>query len=327
MIDTTEELDLHRLHWLMQMLQTVDAGLVVLDRQFDVQLWNNFMENHSGVRTSQARGSNLFDLFPELPVQWLTRKLESVFTLDSHAYSTWEQRPHLFRFKSYRPLTGESDLMYQNITIIPLTGMDKSVTHACILVYDVTDIATSKLELKKANEELARLSRTDRLTGLNNRGHWEERLEQEFRRAKRSGNNASLVMFDIDHFKQVNDTYGHQTGDEVIRSIAAQLQSLQRETDISGRYGGEEFSVILPDTDADQASVMAERLRTSIASTEIRHEGQVLQVTISLGISQISPQMQDYKQWLEQSDQALYHAKRSGRNRTSVARGETGTPD
>ena len=318
MMDSNNDIELSRLHWLMQVLQTVDAGLVVVDQEFDIQLWNGFMENHSGVRTSQARGSNIFNLFPDLPEQWLTRKLESVFTLDSRAYSTWEQRPHLFKFKSYRPLTGKSEQMYQNVTIIPLTSTDKSVSHACLLIYDVTDIATSKIELEKANEELARLSRTDRLTGLNNRGHWEERLEQEFRRVKRSKTPSSLVMLDIDHFKQVNDTYGHQAGDEVIRVVAATLIRLQRETDISGRYGGEEFGIILPETNADQAMVMAERLRSSIEQSPVTYEGKQISFTISLGICEITPEMQEYTQWLENSDQALFSSKRNGRNQTTI---------
>lgn len=318
MMNNNNELDMSRLHWLMQMLQTVDVGLVVVDKVFDIQLWNGFMENHSGVRTSQARGSNIFTLFPELPEKWLTRKLESVFTLDSRAYSTWEQRPHLFQFKSYRPLTGRSEQMYQNVTIIPLSGIDKSVSHAAILIYDVTDIATSKIELEKANQELARLSRTDRLTGLNNRGHWEERLDQEFRRFKRSKTPSSLVMFDIDHFKKVNDTYGHQAGDEVIKQVAATLVQLQRETDVSGRYGGEEFGIILPETNAQQARVMAERLRQTLQATSVLYEGQNIQFTISLGVCQISDQMKDYNRWLELADQALYQSKRNGRNQTTL---------
>lgn len=313
MIVDNQDLEMSRLHWLMQMLQTVDVGLVVLDRRSEIHLWNGFMENHSGVRTFTARGSNIFDLFPELPKQWLTRKLESVFTLDSRAYSTWEQRPHLFKFKSYRPLTGKSEQMYQNITIIPLTGTDKSVTHACILIYDVTDIATSKIELEKANAELARLSRTDRLTGLNNRGHWEERLCQEFRRFKRGATPASLVMFDIDHFKKVNDTYGHQAGDEVIRVVAASLTQMQRDTDIAGRYGGEEFGIILPETNASEAFVMAERLRNYIANTPVVYEGQKIDFAISLGICEVNDTFNEHTQWLEKADQALYSSKHNGR--------------
>ena len=315
-----KELEFSRLHWLMQMLQTVDVGLAVVDKSFAIQLWNGFMENHSGVRTSQARGSNIFQLFPDLPEPWLTRKLESVFTLNSRAYSTWEQRPHLFRFKSYRPMTGKSEQMDQNSTIIPLTGIDKSVTHACILIYDVTDIATSKIELEKANQELARLSRTDRLTSLNNRGHWEERLDQEFRRFQRCKAPSSLVMFDIDHFKQVNDTYGHQAGDDVIKTVATTLMQLQRTTDISGRYGGEEFGIILPETRAEQAEIMAERLRETLAKSPVVYEGQSISFTISLGVCEASPTMTEYTQWLEQADQALYSAKRNGRNQTQVCK-------
>lgn len=310
--------DMTGLHWMMQMLQTVDVGLVVLDRNHKIQLWNSFMENHSGIRTSQAREENLFTQFPDLPEAWLKQKVESVFSLDSRAYSTWEQRPYLFKFKSYRPLTGKSEFMYQNITIIPLTGMDKSVTHVCILVYDVTDIATSKLELEKANQELARLSRTDRLTGLNNRGHWEERLTQEFRRCKRTGEKSSLIMFDIDHFKKVNDTYGHQAGDEVIRVVAQSLLQIQRETDISGRYGGEEFGIILPDTGSDEAFVMSERLRQHIEASPVTYEDQVIAFTISLGIREFDGSLDDHTQWLEHSDQALYQSKRGGRNQTTV---------
>ncbi len=314
----SSELDMTGLHWMMQMLQTVDVGLVVLDRENNIQLWNSFMENHSGIRTSKARDENLFSLFPDLPQAWLSRKIQSVFTLDSRAYSTWEQRPYLFKFKSYRPLTGKSDLMYQNITIIPLTGIDKTVTHACILIYDVTDIATGKLELEKANNELARLSRTDRLTGLNNRGHWEECLGQEYRRCKRTHGVSSLIMFDIDHFKKVNDTYGHQAGDEVIRVVSNTLLQMQRETDISGRYGGEEFGIILPDTTAQEALIMADRLREHIAASPVTYEDQVIQFTISLGIREFSDDLSDHTQWLEHSDQALYQSKRGGRNQTNI---------
>ncbi len=314
----SSELDMGGLHWMMQMLQTVDVGLVVLDRNNNIQLWNSFMENHSGVRTSKARDENLFQLFPDLPEAWLSRKIESVFTLDSRAYSTWEQRPYLFKFKSYRPLTGKSELMYQNITIIPLTGIDKSVTHICILVYDVTDIAVSKLELQKANAELERLSRTDRLTGLNNRGFWEESLVQEYRRCSRTKGISSLIMFDIDHFKKVNDTYGHQAGDEVIRVVASTLIQMQRETDISGRYGGEEFGIILPDTGAQEALIMANRLRKFIEASPVTYEDMEIKFTISLGICEFNPNLNDHTQWLEHSDQALYQSKRNGRNQANI---------
>jgi predicted signal transduction protein with EAL and GGDEF domain len=139
--------------------------------------------------------------------------------------------------------------MFQNITLIPLTGTSGEVSHICLIVYDVTDVAMSKQAITAANAKLERLSRTDRLTGLNNRGYWEECLAAEFRRFARTGQKATLVMFDIDHFKKVNDTHGHSAGDAVICTIAKLLARCMRDTDIGGRYGGEEFAVVLVDTD------------------------------------------------------------------------------
>lgn len=312
------ESELTDMHWMVQMLQTVDVGLVVLDSNSKILLWNSFMENHSGIRSSKALGSNLYQLFPKLPQAWLQRKLDATFKLGSPAYSTWEQRPRLFDFKSYRPLTGGSELMYQNLTLMPLQGADNNTAQVCLLVYDVTENAVSKLQLEAANQELARLSRTDRLTELFNRGYWEECLNQEFLREQRSGGESSLIIFDIDHFKPVNDTYGHQAGDEVIRQVAQLLRSTARETDFAGRYGGEEFVLLLPDTSAQGALQVAERLRKTLEATQVQYEHLKLKVTISLGVSVFSPDLVSAHEWLERADQALYQAKNSGRNQVKL---------
>ncbi len=313
----SEDSEMASLHLMMQLLQTVDVGLILINERHEVQLWNSFMENHSGIRTSEARGGNLFTLFPELPQKWLKRKIDSVFKLQCRAYSTWEQKPRLFNFKSSRPLTGKTELMYQNVTLIPLTGINNKVSQICILINDVTDIAVHKLELESANSSLEKLSRTDRLTGLNNRGHWEESLTTEFRRCSRNGRQSSLLMFDIDHFKSVNDTYGHPAGDAVICALADFLLQTQRETDISGRFGGEEFVVILPDTSTAQASVFAERLRIGLASLKVAHEDDIMQFTVSIGICEYNDDLASEQEWLEFTDKALYHSKHGGRNQTS----------
>ncbi|MDX1491518.1 MAG: diguanylate cyclase [Pseudohongiellaceae bacterium] len=318
-----DDSEVARLHLIMQLLQTVDAGLILLNEALEVQLWNSFMENHSGIRTSEARGKKLFSLFPALPQKWLNKKIESVFKLQSRSYSTWEQQPHLFDFKSIRPLTGKAEKMYQNVTLIPLLGINRKVSQVCILIYDVTDIAVNKLELQHANDALEKLSRTDRLTGLFNRGHWEERLGQEFRRSSRSGHISSLLMFDIDHFKKVNDTYGHQAGDAVICEVCDILRSTQRDTDIAGRYGGEEFAVVLPDTTAKQAFAFAERLRKKVDASVVKFEGLEIKFKISIGISQIDETMKGPEAWLSLSDQALYKSKNNGRNQTTVFEPET----
>ncbi len=312
-----KQTDIKEIHWLMDILQSVDVGLVVLDKNYQVQLWNGFMENHSGISSVDAREKIIFDLFPKVPKDWFKHKMDSVFLLKNRAFTIWEQRPYLFQFKNYRPVTGTEEFMFQDINIMPLISVDGQINHICIMVYDVTGVAVNKKELRAANEILKNLSRTDKLTQLNNRGYWEEQLQNEFNRHVRTKEPASLVMFDIDHFKKVNDTYGHQAGDECIRRTAQALRDTMRSTDIGGRYGGEEFGVILVGTDAEHARIFCERLREVIAKIRVHHEGQEIQYTVSLGISELG-QQPDCTQWLEESDKALYASKEGGRNRVSI---------
>jgi len=309
---------LNEFHWLMDALQDIDVGLVILNREFEVQLWNGFMQNHSAKMPDEVIGKNLFDLFPELPEAWFRRKADSVFVLQNSAFTTWEQRPYLFRFNNYRPITSMAEYMYQNSTIIPLTNVRGEVEHLCLIVYDVTEVAVNRLQLQDANDQLALLSRTDGLTGLLNRKSWETELHHEYQRFQRHHHVSSMLMFDIDHFKKVNDNYGHPTGDEVIRRTAATLKQNLREIDVAGRYGGEEFAVVLLDTDVDGAKVVAERLRKAIEALTVCHDDQEVKFTISLGIAQLNTRMTDTTAWIECADKALYQAKHNGRNNSVI---------
>ena len=315
----SNKIDIRELHWMMDMVQSIDVGLIVIDREYRISVWNSFMQNHSGKSAEFVQDRTLFEVFPELSKEWFQRKAESVFLLKTKAFTTWEQRPFLFRFKSYRPITGAEEFMYQNVTLNPLGSATGEVDHICIILYDVTDIASHKRDLEVANAELANLSRTDRLTQLNNRGHWEESLVAEFQRFKRYGTKSTLVMFDIDFFKKVNDTYGHQAGDEVLKVMADTLRKNIRTTDIAGRYGGEEFGVILAATDVEGGVFFADRLRKNVEKLVVTYEGQEIRFTISLGIAPADEEMEEYKQWLESSDQALYASKHGGRNRLTIA--------
>jgi diguanylate cyclase len=305
-------------HWLMDILQNIDAGLVVMNRKYQIELWNNFMQNHSGRVPEDALGKTIFEIFPELPRSWFERKAESVFVLHNATFTTWEQRPYLFRFPHYRPITGTAPHMYQNSTIIPLVDTRGNVEHICLIVYDVTDTAVNKIAQQQAHKQLQELSRIDHLTGLYNRGFWESRLIQEFKRFDRYQLNSTLVMFDIDHFKKVNDTYGHTVGDDVIREVSRALRSQLRDLDIAGRYGGEEFGVILTGTTAEGAAVFAERLRNTIENLVVHSEGQEVKFTISLGINQLDESTPDHRAWIEKADQALYQSKEGGRNRYTI---------
>ncbi|WP_348729541.1 diguanylate cyclase [Rheinheimera texasensis] len=306
-------------HWLLDMFQTVDVGLVVLTADYKIQVWNGFMENHSGLTPRQVRDRYLFDLFSEIDEDWLRRKCDPVILLKNRAFTIWEQRPFIFKFRNYRPITGVADYMYQNSTIFPITDLRGVVTHLCMIIYDVTDVATSRLELESMNGQLRQLSKTDFLTELNNRGTWEDALQNEFKRLKRSGHQGTLLMCDIDHFKRINDGYGHAAGDVVIRQVAQAVKKNLRETDVAGRYGGEEFAVLLVDTSADQALYFAERLRKTVEALSMEFNQQLLKATVSVGIAEYNSDMLEHRQWIEAADKALYTSKAEGRNRVTVA--------
>lgn len=309
---------LEEFHWLLAIVQSIDVGIIVIDRAYHVEVWNGFIENHSGRRPEDVLGQSLFELFPEIEHHWFMHKVESVALLGIPAFTIWEQRPYLVRFKSYQPITGREEFMYQNTSLMPLKDSHGEVAHIAIIVYDVTKVAVNNRQLQEANGKLQRLSRTDRLTGLLNRGYWEECLGIEFTRYQRYRHSTSLVIFDIDHFKKINDTYGHQAGDAVIREVAELTRAHTRATDISGRYGGEEFVVLLPDTELDGAFLFAERLRQAIQQKVVAHGGQQIQFTISLGIALLSEDCARYEQLIERADTALYESKENGRNRTTI---------
>lgn len=208
--------------------------------------------------------------------------------------------------------------MYQNITLLPLASLTGQITHISIIVYDVTDIAVNKLQLKSANEQLEQLSQTDGLTQLHNRRHWQDCMEKEFDRYSRYGDAASLVMIDIDNFKLINDKYGHPAGDKVIQHIAYLLKQALRETDCAGRYGGEEFGVVLSKTTAEDALNFTERLRKRIEESEIAFENRLIKVTISIGINDLDSEIDNSSTWLSGADKALYLAKQQGRNQSVI---------
>ncbi|WP_085812051.1 diguanylate cyclase [Geoanaerobacter pelophilus] len=171
-------------------------------------------------------------------------------------------------------------------------------------------------ELKKANEQLKRLTNIDHLTNLFNRRYLSEILESEFFRARRNRENLSLVIIDIDYFKNVNDTYGHQNGDVVLASVAGLAQQMLRAYDSAARYGGEEFVLILPGTPLQGGEMVAERLRQSVLEFAFPHPMEDLTLTISAGVAAYpSPLVENIDSLFRQADEALYRAKQAGRNR------------
>lgn len=299
-------------------LEKINVGVFVLNRDMTVVFWNHFMEMNSGKRAEEIVGRNLFEAFPELPKTWLEKKIQSVFLLKNFGFTSWEQRPYLFKFRHNRPVTGGVDCMRQDCTFVPVKDEDGQINHICVTLLDVTDTSIYQSQLKEARDRLSEASNRDGLTGVYNRRYLEQALAKEFARVKRYEGALSLIMVDIDHFKRVNDERGHLAGDEVIRRTAEILSSCIRESDTLGRYGGEEFAVLLPHTKLDGAVVLAERLRKCIAGHTVTFGNQTIPVTISVGVAELLPDTPSYEQLIQDADTALYRSKDGGRNQVTA---------
>lgn len=188
------------------------------------------------------------------------------------------------------------------------------------LLWVLVHVAENLLTREHANESLMMFAFTDHLTGLRTRGYFEQQLELEIKRSARKSEAFVLLMLDIDNFKQMNDTFGHTIGDQVLREIAQVLTQDMREVDTVARYGGEEFVIILPETTEPEGHAVAERIRKAVAQTTFLSGPEMLGIsplslTISIGLSTFPAQTSDKRELLSFADAALYAAKAQGRNR------------
>jgi diguanylate cyclase len=201
----------------------------------------------------------------------------------------------------------------------PSSGMERLASLPLLVVYPITiALVTYRLarRVRRQNQTLAALSSIDGLSGLLNHTHWESVVASEFQRCRRIGQPSSVVMMDIDHFKAINDRHGHPAGDAVIREVAGILRATLRLHDVPGRYGGEEFGIVLPGTGIEGAEMLAERIRTGLESAVLEtHKG--LRATASFGVAAFDAADASHAEWIARADRALYRAKESGRNRTA----------
>ncbi len=295
-------------------VERVGFGIFVLDRDMNVLMWNRFMHDHSGLAPHQVIGRPIFESFPELPRVWLTRKVESVFQLGTFAFSSWEQRPYLFRFEHDRPITGGVDYMQQDCAFMPLTR-GRDVEAVCVTISDVTHVSIVAREREEAVAKLQEYADRDGLTGIANRRYFEGRLRDEFTRWQRYGGDLSILLFDLDHFKRINDQFGHVVGDAVLRVMAQRVAGVVRKQDTFGRFGGEEFALLLPCTTLADAMRVAEKIRHTIGATPVEVQGACVPVTASVGGAAARPGAAAYEVMINEADAALYRAKRQGRNR------------
>jgi diguanylate cyclase (GGDEF)-like protein len=184
--------------------------------------------------------------------------------------------------------------------------------------------ASVALDNAQLIHELENLATTDSLTRLHNRRHFLERAEAEFERSKRYQRPLSIFLLDADHFKEINDTYGHDTGDQALRMLASMCRQNLRQLDVIGRYGGEEFVVFLPETSMAKAMEVAERLRAGVEEINLDVAGDNIHVTVSIGVATATSQTDSIAALINEADRALYEAKRAGRNKVVLSRSDLG---
>ncbi len=295
-----------------QIFESIDVGLIELDRELTVRGWNRWMEIHSGISARDIVGAPLMNRYPNLAEPKYRRLLKSVLSFGSYAHFSQKLHRYLIPLKNPHSSADQMPYMQQSCSANPLREPDGTISGMFITVHDVTEYAVYE-------QKLLEMTRVDALTRLYNRSFLDKRLTEELERAHRFGSHFSVIMADADHFKDINDTRGHLCGDYTLRRIAAILQDLVRSVDIVGRYGGEEFCCVLPETDLASAAVLAERIRMEIASEIFIWGQEQFNVTVSLGVAEYSEGAKSLETLVGRADAALYRAKREGRNRVECA--------
>ena len=296
-----------------QIFDMLNVGIVVLDRQFTIRYWNRWLAQCSDLPAETVVGRLLFDVFPNLDTPRFRRNCKAVFSFGSFSFFSQKLHSHLFPFKPVNMPGSGLEFMQQNCTLGPIYDDKRQINQLFISVEDVTEAVVYQ-------NRLVELNRRDGLTGLFNRRYLNQRLAEEFDRCRRYRRPLSLIMLDIDHFKRVNDTYGHQAGDQVIKAVAGVMDESLRKIDLAARYGGEEFCCALPETPGEAACIVAERMRKHVERLHDSCDQLPGPVTISLGVSELSQEMDNHEELLRVADEALYRAKNNGRNQ--VCRGE-----
>jgi len=208
--------------------------------------------------------------------------------------------------------TKSGNSVWLDINVIPLKNEEGRVTHFASIERDLT-------KYKKMERELAKMALFDSLTGALSRPAFFQQSEKEFQRARRYHRPISVIMLDIDHFKRINDKYGHSAGDYVLQIFVEAIQDVIRSTDFLGRVGGEEFALLLPDTPLSAAHHLAERVRERIIRYPYLAGEMLIEVTSSLGVAELQDNDKDFKALLHRADEALYKAKQEGRNQVQLA--------
>ncbi len=257
-------------------------------------------------------------------------------TLLANAFSGGQEPIYISDFRNYpvAALPFDAGFHVKSVLLQPLAGEEGTLGVLGMFSDRTNSFSAHQIELIKMfsnqlsvtfsrailHEKLALMAKTDALTGLFNRRHFDETLSAEFKRLVRHPRPLSLLLIDIDHFKKINDRFGHPAGDSVLKTVSAIIKKLMRDTDVAARYGGEEFAAILAETDKPGAQNLAERLRKAVFLVPMEAGGQAINVSVSIGVSSFPRDTDKKEELVELADKALYSAKDEGRNKVCLAK-------
>lgn len=290
-----------------EVLDSVPDSFGILNSDRNVVYCNDTFASTFGVSKEEAIGKNHKEL---LEIAWNSN---SGVNIEADDFSTWFDE--LIKTQQSTPISHfESDM--KDGRWYKMTRINLKNGYMLIFGVDITDLKNTQKSLEEANQRIEHLANTDQLTGVNNRRAFDLLSVQEIERAMRYRQPMSLLALDIDFFKSINDNYGHEGGDDVLREFARLCGTLLRQSDSLCRIGGEEFAVLLPMSDIAAAHSIAERIRSHVErhAFPLIHLNQTINITVSVGISYLIDTDRDIKELLARADSALYQAKGNGRN-------------
>ncbi len=290
-------------------IENAEDGVIVIDRHQSIVLYNEGARRVFGYTESEAIGQNLDLLLPE------KFHLQHGLMVEEFASSPTVSKHMAQRARQIHGRRKDGNEFVASVQILKIGAGPKGGPgkYYAAIVRDIS-------ENKKTEEELLRLAATDPLTGAFNRREFTAIADREALRSSRYHHPLSILMLDLDHFKRLNDTYGHAAGDKALQRFTTLCCNALRNVDIFGRWGGEEFVALLPETDVEGACVIAERLRKIVADNVLHYNEHKINFTVSIGIAQYKDAEVSIDVPLGRADSAIYDAKKAGRNRISVYR-------
>ncbi|MFT5698647.1 MAG: diguanylate cyclase (GGDEF)-like protein [Desulforhopalus sp.] len=293
----------------ISILDIIESGVILANEDLTIQFWNKWLVINTGIVKDTAQGRQLDELFPETSFKLLKRKVKIALKLKSSAFTSSTVDRYVIPIKLKKITKSHFQYMRQDVVITPL-----NTNVVSIIIYDMTPLLEAQ---KVISDQLALVqiqATTDQLTGCYNRKMFHDLLVSETARASRYGTRFSVIIFDIDDFKSVNDNYGHLVGDTVLKALSTIASLSIRINDVFARWGGEEFTILLPETDLYGAAVVAEKVRRKIAAHDCGEPGHK---TCSFGVAQFSSD-KDINSIIFYADKAMYQAKENGKNQVVI---------